>query len=416
MDKLRITGARPLSGHVRIGGAKNAALPALAATLLTAEPVTLHNVPQVRDVRTMLRVLEQLGATTGVEDGVVTVAVERFGSFEAPYDLVKTMRASVLTLGPMVARHGRARVSLPGGCAIGERPINYHLEGLTQMGAELSLQHGYVEARADRLRGTDYAFPRRSVTGTENLMMAAALADGMTTLRNCAREPEIVDLADLLRGMGAGISGDGEDVITIEGREALGGTTHHVIPDRIEAGTYLVAGALIGEGLEMSPVDPVALDPVLRQLRACGVAIEGEGDTLRVDRCEALSAQDLRTEPHPGYPTDMQAQYMTMMTQAGGTSVVSETVFEHRFMHVSELQRLGADIRIDGHTCVIVGPTPLTGAQVMATDLRASACLVLAALVAEGPTVIDRVYHLDRGYEAMEQKLVGLGAMVERIR
>jgi UDP-N-acetylglucosamine 1-carboxyvinyltransferase len=417
MDKLRISGGRVLDGRVRVGGAKNAALPALAACLLTAEPVRLTNVPQVRDVRTMRRVLEQLGAETTVgEGGEVTVRVERVGSFEAPYDLVKTMRASIVVLGPLLARHGRSRVSMPGGCAIGERPINFHLEALARMGAEISLEHGYVEARAERLRGAEIKFPGRTVTGTENLMMAASLARGTSVLSNCAREPEIVDLADLLNAMGGSVSGAGTDRIVVEGRTELGGAAHAVIADRIEAGTYLVAGALVGKKVEVAHCRPDHLEAVLRQLRAAGVEIEVEGDCLRVSRAERLHAQDLETEPYPGYPTDMQAQYMALMTQAEGSSAITETIFERRFMHVGELLRMGADIRIDGRTCVVVGPRRLTGAQVMATDLRASACLVLAALVADGDTVLDRVYHLDRGYESMETKLRALGASVERIR
>jgi UDP-N-acetylglucosamine 1-carboxyvinyltransferase len=417
MDKLRIIGGRPLSGRVAIGGAKNAALPALAATLLTGEAVELHNVPRVRDVRTMLRVLEQLGASAdGVDDGGLRVRVERFASYEAPYDLVKTMRASVLVLGPMLARHGRARVSLPGGCAIGERPINLHLEGLERMGAEVTLEHGYVDTRARQLRGARFDFPIKSVTGTENLMMAATLAQGTTVLGNCAQEPEVVDLAEMLVAMGASIAGAGTDEITIEGRPSLGGTRHEVIPDRIEAGTYLVAGALIGDPIEVTCCRVEHLQPVLQQLRLTGVKLVTEGEGIRVSAPERLTAHDLQTAPHPGYPTDMQAQYMALMTQAHGTSLITETIFERRFMHVGELQRMGANIRIQGHSCVVVGPTKLTAAQVMATDLRASACLVLAALAADGETVVDRVYHLDRGYESMEAKLRALGAEVERIR
>jgi len=417
MDKLRIIGGRPLSGRVPIAGAKNAALPALAATLLTGDPVEVRNLPGVRDVRTMLRVLEQLGAIANrLDGGAVRVQIDRFASFEAPYDLVKTMRASVLVLGPMLARHGRARVSLPGGCAIGERPINLHLEGLEKMGAEVSLEHGYVEASANRLRGTRYTFPVKSVGATENLMMAATLADGTTVLANCAKEPEIVDLAEMLNAMGASVSGAGTDEITIEGRQSLHGATHDVIPDRIEAGTYLVAGALLGDPIELTVCRLEHLQPVLQQLRKTGAKIVAEGEAIRVSAPERLIAHDLRTAPHPGYPTDMQAQYMALMTQAHGASVISETIFERRFMHVGELQRMGADIRIQGHSCVVVGPTRLTAAQVMATDLRASAGLVLAALVADGETVVDRVYHLDRGYESMETKLRAVGAEVERIR
>jgi len=417
MDKLRINGGQRLSGRVTIGGAKNASLPALAACLLTDKPVRLHNLPQVRDVRTMLRVLEQLGANlSDPTETSRTIAIPSIGSFEAPYDLVKTMRASILVLGPLIARHGRARVSMPGGCAIGERPINLHIDGLRQLGAEITLEHGYVEAHAKRLHGANIAFPIKTVTGTENLMMAACLAEGTTVLTHCAQEPEIIDLAVLLNKMGASISGAGTDEIVIEGQTSLGGATHTVIPDRIEAGTYIVAGALIGDRLEIAGCDPAQMEPILLQLRSVGIDIAVDGDLLCVSAPDKLVARDLTTAPHPGYPTDMQAQYMALMTQAEGTALISETIFEHRFMHAGELVRMGADIRIDGHSAVIVGPARLNGAQVMATDLRASASLVVAALVADGVTVIDRVYHLDRGYEAMERKLQALGASIERIK
>ena len=419
MDKFRITGGNSLSGAVAIAGAKNAALPALAACLLTDQPVVLRNLPLVRDVRTMIRVLETLGASVDeLAAAERRVTLSKVASFEAPYDLVKTMRASVLVLGPLLARYGRARVSLPGGCAIGERPINFHIEGLSRMGAEVDLQHGYVEARVDRLHGTEYSFPEKSVTGTENLMMAATLAEGSTILRNCAQEPEIIDLADMLRGMGASIRGDGTDEIVIEGRKALGEVDHRVMGDRIEAGTYLVAGALMGENVQLRGADIESLAPVLEQLRSCGVTIDvsEDGETLNVSRPSRLEAHDLRTSPHPGFPTDMQAQYMALMTQAHGTSLITETIFERRFMHVGELLRMGADIRIEGHSCVVVGPAALTAAQVMATDLRASASLVLAALTADGVTLVHRIYHLDRGYEEMDRKLTALGADVERIR
>jgi len=417
MDKLRIAGGQRLRGSLRIGGAKNAALPALAACLLTSETVELDNLPRVRDVRTMMRVLEQLGADATVTgDAARSVRVERIGSFEAPYDLVKTMRASVLVLGPLLARYGRARVSLPGGCAIGARPIDFHLEGLRLMGADVQVEHGYVETRADHLHGAEIAFPRRSVTGVENLMMAAVLARGTTILSNCAEEPEVVDLAEMLNSMGAAVSGAGTDRIVIEGRDQLGGCSHRVIPDRIETGTYLVAGALAGDDVEILDCRPDHLEPVLRQLEGVGVEIEVGKTSLRVKSPARMKPRDLRTSPHPGYPTDMQAQYMALMTQAHGSSVITETIFEKRFMHVAELQRMGADIRLNGRSCVVVGPTRLTGAQVMATDLRASASLVLAALVAEGITVVDRIYHLDRGYVSMEAKLQRLGASVERIR
>ncbi len=416
MDKLRITGGLRLSGRVEIGGAKNAALPGLAACLLTGDAVELANLPRVRDVRTMLRVLEQLGAKVDDPgDGRATVRVERFASHEAPYDLVKTMRASVLVLGPLLARNGRARVSLPGGCAIGERPINLHIEGLLRMGAEIGVEHGYVEARAGRLRGASIAFPEKTVTGTENLMMAATLAEGTTVLSNAAQEPEVVDLAEMLIAMGASVHGAGTDEIVIEGRRSIGGARHRVIADRIEAGTYLAAGALAGDRVEVRGCAPEHLDAILGQLRAAGVPLEIGAESVTVSAPRELLARDLRTAPYPGYPTDMQAQYMALMTQASGTSVVAETIFERRFMHVGELVRMGADIRIEGRTAVVVGPRRLTGAQVMATDLRASAGLVLAGLVAEGVTVVDRVYHLDRGYEPMEAKLLALGARVERV-
>ena len=326
------------------------------------------------------------------------------------------MRASVLVLGPLLARGGRARVSLPGGCAIGERPVNLHLDGLARLGADIRLEHGYVEATADGLRGATIHFPSKTVGGTENLMMAACLAEGTTVLRNAAKEPEVVNVADLLRSMGASIDGDGTDEIVIEGRKQLHGSRHRVMADRIEAGTYLVAGALAGDEVELTGVRRAELGPIRDQVRGAGVELEDTEAGVRVSVPDGLRSHDLRTAPHPGFPTDMQAQYMALMTQARGTSVIAETVFERRFMHVGELQRMGADIRIDGHTAVVVGPSPLAGAQVMATDLRASACLVLAALVADGTTVVDRVYHLDRGYEPMERKLSALGAAVERIR
>ncbi len=418
MDKLKITGGSRLSGRVEIAGAKNAALPALAACLLTDQPVELSKLPKVRDVRTMLRVLEQLAASvTETDSGSSIITADRYASHEAPYDLVKTMRASVLVLGPLLARYGRARVSLPGGCAIGERPINFHIEGLQRMGADVTLEHGYVEARVEgKLHGARLSFPTKSVTATENLMMAACLAEGTTTLINCAEEPEIVDLAELLNAMGASVHGAGTDEILVEGRPFLHGAKHRVISDRIEAGTYLIAGAMAGDRLELFDCDPFHMRPVLEQLSGAGVDIEVSERTITVTAPDRIEARDLRTSPHPGYPTDMQAQYMAMMTQAHGTSVIAETVFERRFMHVGELLRMGADIRIDGHTAVVVGPTRLTGAQVMATDLRASASLVLAGLVADGVTVIDRVYHLDRGYEPIEHKLGALGASIERIR
>jgi UDP-N-acetylglucosamine 1-carboxyvinyltransferase len=417
MDKLRIRGGRELEGRVRIAGAKNAALPALAASLLTEEEVRFSNVPMLRDVRTMLRVPEHHGAQ--VENGTrdsIRVQAGSIGSHEAPYDLVKTMRASVLVLGPLLARCGRARVSMPGGCAIGERPIDIHLEALANMGAEVQLEHGYVEARAERLKPADYTFPMVTVTGTENLMMAAALTAGTSVFRNCAQEPEVVDLAVLLRSMGAEVEGAGTDVIRLTGRRELGGASHPVIPDRVEAGTYLMAGALAGRRLEVANCRPQDLQAVLALLEAAGVSMTVGDNSIVVARPGHLAAVDVATAPHPGFPTDMQAQYMTLATQAQGVSRITENIFESRFMHVSELRRLGASINIDGQTAEVEGPANLAGAQVMATDLRASASLVLAGLVADGVTVIDRVYHLDRGYEPMEVKLGALGASVERIK
>lgn len=417
MDKLRIRGGRELEGTVRIAGAKNAALPALAAALLTEGEIAYSNVPMLRDVRTMLRVLEHHGAR--VENGTrdsVKVQVGSIGSHEAPYDLVKTMRASVLVLGPLLARCGRARVSMPGGCAIGERPIDIHLEALANMGAEVHLEHGYVEARAKRLKPADYTFPLVTVTGTENLMMAAALTEGTSVFRNCAREPEVVDLAVLLNAMGAEVEGAGTDVMRISGRRELGGAHHPVIPDRVEAATYLMAGALACRRLEVAGCRPEDLKAAMALLQAAGVPVTVGENSIVVSRPKNLVAVDVATAPHPGFPTDMQAQYMALATQAQGVSKITENIFESRFMHVSELRRLGAKINIEGQTAEVEGPADLAGAQVMATDLRASASLVLAGLVADGVTVIDRVYHLDRGYEPMEVKLGALGASVERVK
>lgn len=419
MEKLRIEGAHPLSGEVIIGGAKNAALPALAATLLTEDTVTLRNVPGVRDVATTCQLLGQLGATVErPEPGVVVARGTAEPDHEATYDLVKTMRASFLVLGPMLARCGRARVSLPGGCAIGARPVDRHLAAFTRMGAELEMSSGYVEAHCDELRGAEIVFDVPTVGGTENCMMAATLAVGRTTLRNAAREPEIRDLANLLAAMGAEIRGAGSDTVVIDGVERLGGAEHTVIPDRIEAGTYLVAGALAGQGLRLVRCLPDDLRATVEAVRATGVAVEQVADdTLEVSRPQRpMSGVDIITQPYPGFPTDMQAQFMVLMTQAEGRSLIRETIFENRFMHVPELARMGAEIRIDGNTAFVRGVTPLGGATVMATDLRASASLVLAGLAAEGETVVDRLYHLDRGYEGLAEKLRGVGARVERFR
>jgi UDP-N-acetylglucosamine 1-carboxyvinyltransferase len=415
MDAIRIVGGRPLSGTVSVSGAKNAILPALAAALLTDGAVELHNVPGVRDVRTMLRVLEHLGAEWEHEGEWARVRVPEVRDPEAPYELVRTMRASVLTLGPLVARHGQARVSQPGGCAIGARPVDLHLDVLRAMGAEVGLEHGYIEARAKRLTGTRYTFDTVTVTGTENAMMAACLARGRTLLRNCAQEPEVSDLAELLTRMGARISGAGTETIRVEGVESLHGAQHTVVPDRIEAGTFVCAAALAGGEVTIDSCRPEHLSAVLERIERCGVPMEIGSDAVTVSGGAGLAACDMSTRPYPGFATDLQAQYMVLMTQAVGASVITETIFENRFMHVLELQRLGARIRVDGHNAFVEGKTPLSGAPVMATDLRASASLVLAGLVASGETLVRRVYHLDRGYERIEEKLQALGAQVERV-
>jgi UDP-N-acetylglucosamine 1-carboxyvinyltransferase len=416
MEKIRIVGGSPLEGTVRISGAKNASLPAFCAALLTDEPIVLTNIPEVRDIRTMGRVLTALGANVEFRiGGRAEIRAGTLSSVEAPYDLVKTMRASVLVLGPLLAREGRARVSLPGGCAIGARPINLHLEGLAKLGAQIQVDHGYVEARAERLRGADIAFETVSVTGTENMMMAATRAEGETVIHNAACEPEVADLAALLVQMGARIDGAGTATIRIQGVDRLGGGRHSVIPDRIETGTYIAACAIAGGEIEVQRCAPADLRAVLERFRQTGVRIEEGPDNLRVRAPRRLKPSDVKTVTHPGFPTDMQAQYMALMTQASGTTTITETIFENRFMHVAELERMGAEIRVDGRTAVIKGPTPLSGAQVMATDLRASASLVLAGLAARGETVVDRIYHLDRGYYRIDEKLRGLGADIERL-
>ncbi|MFN0088197.1 MAG: UDP-N-acetylglucosamine 1-carboxyvinyltransferase [Blastocatellia bacterium] len=417
MDKFRIVGGTRLRGSVAIGGAKNSALPCLAASLLTAETVRLGNVPYVRDLITMRRLLEDLGATVLVPElRTHRINAGTVENYEAPYELVKTMRASVLALGPLVARFGEARVSLPGGCAIGQRPIDLHLMALERMGARIELNNGVITARADRLRGAEIWFETVTVTGTENVMMAAALADGVTRISNAACEPEITDLADLLTKMGARIDGAGTAALTITGVERLHGAEHTIIPDRIETGTFLIAAAMTGGELEITDCEPRHLTAVIEKLRAAGVVIEEIAPTtLRVSPGR-LRAVDVTTAVYPGFPTDMQAQYMALMTQAEGHAVVSETIFENRFMHVSELQRLGARLRVHGHSVHVHGPSPLTGARLIASDLRASASLVLAGLAAEGETWIDRVYHIDRGYEKIEEKLRALGAGIERVK
>jgi UDP-N-acetylglucosamine 1-carboxyvinyltransferase len=417
MHKLRIQGGKRLSGRVSIGGAKNASLPEMAAALLTDEPVQLTNVPDVWDVGTMGRLLRDLGVECAKHSPHdVDLVARKLVAHEAPYELVKTMRASVLVLGPLVARHGKARVSLPGGCAIGARPIDQHIEGMKKLGARVSLEHGFVEAETDGLTGTDFRFEIATVTGTENLMMAATLARGTTVLENAAREPEIEDLARLLTAMGARIEGAGSQRIVIQGVDRLHGARHEVLPDRIEAGTYVVASALAGDDVSIDRCRPEHLTAVLQALGRVGVATDWAETSIRVRAGErSLRPVDVVTEPYPGFPTDMQAQFMVLLTQAEGRSVIQETIFENRFMHVGELARMGARIELEGHRAVVYGRTPLEGAKVMATDLRASACLVLAALAAEGESVIDRVYHLDRGYERIEEKLQALGAEVTRI-
>ncbi len=416
MDRFVITGPCRLSGAVRASGAKNAALPALAACLLTDEPVRLARVPQVRDIHTFLRLLAHLGVGHQDAEGelLLTPCGARRSADEAPYEVVKTMRASVLVLGPLLARHGHARVSLPGGCAIGVRPIDQHLAGLEALGAEVRLEHGYVDASASRLRGARFRFAVPTVTGTENLLMAAVLARGQTVLENCALEPEVEDLAALLTAMGARIAGVGTPTLVIEGVESLGAARHEVVADRIEGGTYLIAGAMTGGDVTLVDTRPADLAPLIAKLAETGARVEVGERSIRVQGSGRLRASDLTTAPHPGFPTDLQAQFLALLTQAEGESAVCETVFENRFQHVPELNRMGAEIRVEGNTAHVHGGTPLSGARVMATDLRASACLVLAGLAAEGETVVDRIYHLDRGYEQMEIKLHRLGGRVER--
>jgi UDP-N-acetylglucosamine 1-carboxyvinyltransferase len=416
MDKFQIRGGRRLEGEVRASGAKNAALPILAAGLLADAPLTVRNVPGLHDVKTMIRLLSRMGvAVAESAGGTVRVDAGRIAEAVAPYDLVKTMRASILVLGPLVARHGEARVSLPGGCAIGARPVNLHVAGLEAMGAEISIESGYIHATAGRLRGARIVQDTVTVTGTENLMMAATLAEGRTVLENAAREPEIVDLAACLVAMGANIAGAGTDTIVIEGRERLGGCEHRVLPDRIEAGTFLVAGAITGGRVRVTGTEPAHLDAVIAKLREAGAKVGVGADWVEVEMKGRPCAVDLRTAPHPGFPTDMQAQFAALDAVADGVGTIVETIFENRFMHMLELRRLGADVRIEGHTAVIHGVPRLSGAPVMATDLRASASLVLAGLVAEGTTDVQRIYHIDRGYEHIEEKMGALGADIQRL-
>jgi len=414
VDKFVIEGPARLEGEVAVSGAKNAALPCLAATLLTAEAVRLTNLPQVADVRTMQKVLGHVGARVEAEPDTITVAVPEIVSADAPYELVKTMRASVLVLGPLLARAGSVRVSLPGGCAIGVRPIDFHLAAFRKLGAEVSLQHGYVEAKASRLRGADIVFETVTVTGTENAMLAATLADGTTRLVNAAREPEVADLARLLVEMGARIEGAGTDRIVIEGVQTLHGADHEVVPDRIEAGTYAIAAAATRGDVAVRLCRPEHLRALTTRLESIGAHVAPDGDVLRVRAEGTLPAQDVATAPYPGFPTDLQAQWTALATGLDGVSTITETIFENRFHHVAELVRMGAMIRLEGRWAVVEG-CRLTGANVMASDLRASAALVIAGLTAEGPTTIERVYHLDRGYSRMEENLNALGASVRRV-
>ncbi len=414
MDQIVIQGGRPLRGEVRTSGAKNAALPILASTILGGGECVLSNMPRVVDVLTMGKLLGMLGIAVTHEGDHTVVQAQTVAASEAPYDLVRTMRASVLVLGPLVARLGEAKVSLPGGCAIGSRPVNFHLAGLEKMGATVEIEHGYIKATARRLKGCRIYFDTPSVTGTENLMMAAVLAEGTTVLENAAKEPEITDLAAFLIKRGARIAGAGTDMITIEGVTALHGADHEVIPDRIEAGTYLVAGAITAGQVVVERCRPEHMEPLLVKLRESGVELTEEKERVRLKVTGRLKGTNVRTSPHPGFPTDMQAQFVALMAVAEGTSVVTETIFESRFMHVEELRRMGADIRVEGNRVVVTGKERLTGAPVMASDLRASAGLIVAGLAAEGTTEVSRVYHLDRGYERLEEKFRALGASVER--
>ena len=416
MDKLRIQGGTRLAGEVRVSGAKNAALPILCASLLTAEPLVVSNVPRLNDVRTMRSLLSQMGVRLTDGDGFLALDAAHIDWPLAPYELVKTMRASILALGPLLARCGEARVSLPGGCAIGLRPVDQHIKGLQAMGAEIDLTHGYINARATRLRGVAYAFDVVTVTGTENLLMAATLADGTTTLQNAAREPEIVDLANCLVKMGARISGAGTDCIVVEGVLRLHAAEHAIMPDRIETGTFLAAGAATHGDVVVTNADAASLTAIIDKLREAGARISAADSTIRVAGNGTLHAANVRTATFPAFPTDMQAQFMALATRADGASVITETIFENRMMHVQELKRLGADIEVEGNAAIVKGVARLTGANVMATDLRASACLVIAGLVADGDTTIDRIYHLDRGYEQIEGKLSALGARIRRVK
>jgi UDP-N-acetylglucosamine 1-carboxyvinyltransferase len=417
MTRIQIHGGVPLQGEVWISGAKNAVLPILVASLLGDGPSRVNNVPHLQDVTTTMELLGRMGAELSIDERMqIEIDPRSLRHFEAPYDLVKTMRASILVLGPLVARYGRARVSLPGGCAIGSRPVDLHLHGLRALGAQVEVVNGNIEARADRLKGCRIVMDTVTVTGTENILMAATLAQGTTVIENAAQEPEVVDLADFLTAMGAQIEGAGSNTITVEGVESLQGTDYSVLPDRIETGTYLVGGAMTGGRIRCTRARPAHLDSVLAKLAEAGADISTGDDWVELDmQGRRPRSVDITTAPYPGFPTDMQAQFTALNCIAEGTGVITETIFENRFMHVQELQRLGADIRVKGNTAIISGVPGLNGAPIMATDLRASACLVLAGLVADGVTTVDRVYHIDRGYEIIEEKLSALGARIKRI-
>jgi len=417
MDKLLIFGRRPLKGEVTISGAKNATLPIMASTLLAQGIHTLKRIPQLRDVFTMVELIRRMGGKIDFKEGMCRIDTTKINKFEASYDLVKTMRASVLVLGPLVARFGKAKVSLPGGCAIGARPVNLHINGLEKMGAKISLEEGYIIAKAQRLKGAKIYFDIPTVTGTENLMMAATLAKGITVIENCAKEPEVVDLANYLISMGAKIKGAGTSIIEIEGvDELIPPESYEVIPDRIEASTFMAIAGACGGDIILKGCKTEHLEAVISKMKDAGLVFKETSDGLRVIGPQKLQAVDIKTMPYPGFPTDMQAQFMTMMSIANGTSVIKETIFENRFMHVAELRRMGADITVEGNTATVRGVKKLKGAPVMATDLRASASLVIAGLIAEGQTVIDRIYHLDRGYEGLDKKLIKLGAKIKRIK
>lgn len=419
MDKIRILGNHNLrlKGRVKISGAKNAVLPAITASLLTREKIKLRNTPRVKDVFTILTLMKELGADYSIKKNSLSIQTRKIRSEEASYELVRAMRASILVLGPLTARRGRAVVALPGGCAIGSRPIDLHIHGLEKLGASISLQHGYIQAEARRLQGSEIEFEKKTVGGTENLIMAASLARGETILKNCSIEPEATNLCELLLKMGAKIDGVGEETIRIKGVEDLGGAVHEIIPDRIEAGTFLVAGALTRGDLSLTQVRPDHLNTIIEKLKYSGAVIEKmDSNSLRIKGSSLIRPQDVTTSPYPGFPTDMQAQFIMLMTQAEGTSIITETIFDRRFSHINELLRLGASIEVSGDKAIVKGKTPLSGAEIIATDLRASASLVLAGLIASGETVINEVEHLDRGYERIEEKLKSIGAQIERIK